>query len=89
MYPVLKKINLVNTLSSHFFNFYFNICVHLMLISTKLSFIVRLCGRAKRASICRAKPQYVSMYQVILTNQKAYQRDLPLPDTRNVRTTQE
>ena len=89
MYPVLKKIILVYALSLHFFNIYFNICLHLMLISTKLSFIVRLSRRAKRASICRATPQYVCMYQVILTNPKVYQRDLPLPDTRNGRKTQE
>jgi hypothetical protein len=89
MYPVLKKINLVYTLSSHFFNIYFNICFHLMLIYTKLSFIVRLCRKAKRASICRATPRWVSIYQVILTNPQEYQRDLPLPGTRNGRTTQE
>jgi len=29
------------------------------------------------------------MYQVILTNPKTYQRDLPIPGTRNGRTTQE
>jgi len=87
MHPVLKKIYHVYTLSSHFFNINFNIYPHIMLISTKLSFIMRLCRLCK---VCK----YLSSHAGTCVHVSGYFNQsqgvsawiLHLPATHNGRT---